>query len=58
MTDPDLINALEKLVHELPGEISAEDVKRHEWLLRLVLLADEIGNATSFQALEYAKVKG
>ncbi len=52
-----LIATLDKLVQELPEELTIEDLEHHDWLLRLVLLADDINNATPLEVLDYAKRK-
>jgi hypothetical protein len=50
-----LATKLESLVNDLPETISMEDVKRHEWLRRLVIVADDLANRVDYRALEWAK---
>lgn len=50
-----LVEKLEAIVADLPEEISLEDLKRNEWLRRLVLVCDRVENQVAYRALEWTK---
>lgn len=53
--EDETLAALETIVRELPETISLDDLQHHEWLRRLVLLADDLSNRVEYRALEWAK---
>lgn len=55
MNETDLIRELGKLVVDLPETISRDDLRHHEWLRKLVLIADDISNRTNRDDLHAIK---
>lgn len=54
--DDKSLDDLAAVVAKLPEAISLEYVQRHEWLQRLIVIADEIGNRVEYPAHEWAKM--
>ena len=53
-----LVDQLEGVVADLPGEITVEDIRNNAWLHRLVLISDNVANLTRCETLEWAKTRG
>lgn len=50
-----LARDFEKLVSQLPETISREDLERHPWLRKLVLVADQLDNKVPYNLLDALK---
>lgn len=50
-----LADMLEQIADDLSEDVNTEDLKRHDWLRRIVLASDRIGNAVRYEALDWAK---
>jgi len=50
-----LADMLEQIADDLSEDVTTEDLKHNDWLRRIVLASDRIGNAVRYEALDWAK---